>query len=526
VENAMLVESAPSSVVVESPPRSSPRELGDAATGFLVAAITCVAAALRLHGISAKPIWFDEALSFGVARLPWRAFFHALWNREANMGIYFLLLHLWLMLGSTLGFLRGLSVLFSVATVPIVYGLGARLFGRNAGLIAAWLLAINAFHIRYAQEIRGYAMVAFFAALATWLLVRNLQEPSSAHWAAYTAACSLTIYSQFLGAFVILAHFLSFAYFRKKDIPVRDLVRSYFWLAVSLLPIALFSMRTRFATVNWIPQIGPGEFLNFWEVFGGNYGLLLLSLEAVAIGLFVFGAIRSRERGDRSVEGWGHALVLLWLFVPVFLILAISIVHPLFVFRYLIPSLPALMLVIAAGIVRVKPFALSAAFCVVISVLSVLGTASYYRRDIDIVRGDWQDLFAYVYDHAQPGDGIVFYTPATQTVFDFYGTQRKPVPAWPQVLNPQDADPEKFEPVPGMPPLTELENSRPAGDRVWIVLYVPVGGDGPVDNKGAIIRDWYAKGRRRIYVNSFTQIGLILYAREPVDPSSDRAAIK
>ena len=76
------------------------------------------------------------------------------------MGVYFLLLHFWLMLGSSLGFLRGLSVLFSVATIPVIYALGARLFGRNAGLIAAWLLAINAFHIRYAQEIRGYAMVA------------------------------------------------------------------------------------------------------------------------------------------------------------------------------------------------------------------------------------------------------------------------------------------------------------------------------------------------------------------------------
>ncbi len=522
----MLVESAPSSLVVESPPCSSPRERGNVTTAFLVAAITCVAAALRLHGISAKPIWFDEALSFGVARLPLRPLLHSLWSREANMGVYFLLLHFWLSLGSTLGFLRGLSVLFSVATVPIVYGLGARLFGRNAGLLAAWLLALNAFHIRYAQEIRGYAMVAFFATLATWLLVRNLQEPSSARWAAYTAACSLTIYSQFLGAFVILAHFLSFSYFRVKDIPVRDLFRSYFWLAVSLLPIALFSMRTRFGTVNWIPQIRPSVFLNFWEVFGGNYGLLLLSLEVAAIGLFIFGGIRLKDQDGLSVEGWGRALVLSWLFVPVFLILAISMVHPLFVFRYLIPSLPALMLVVPAGVVRLKPFAIYAAFLVVISALSALGTVSYYHADIDITRGDWQDLFAYVYDHAQPGDGIVFYNPAAQTVFDFYGAQRKPVPTWPQVLNPQGDDKEKFDSVPGMPPLAELKNSRPAGDRVWVVLYLPTSGGGPLDNKGVIIRDWYAKGRHRIYVNSFTQIGLILYARDPADSGKEHVANK
>jgi mannosyltransferase len=526
VENAMPVESTSSSSALGSLVRRSPRELGDAATGLLLAVIISAAAVLRLHAISAKPIWFDEALSFGVARLPLRPLLHSLWNREANMGVYFLLLHFWLSLGSTLGFLRGLSVLFSVATIPIVYALGACLFGRNAGLIAAGLLAINAFHIRYAQEIRGYAMVAFFATLATWLLVRNLQEPSSAHWAAYTAACALTVYSQFLGAFVILVHFLSLTYLRPKDIPIRALVRSYFWLAVSLLPVAIFSIRARFGTVNWIPQLRFSTFLNFWEVFGGNYGLPLLSLEAVAIGLFIFGGIRSRDQEGHSLRGWGYALVLAWLFVPVFLILAISIVHPLFVFRYLIPSLPALALVVAAGIVNLKPFALSAAFCVVISVLSVLGTVSYYRGDFDIIRGDWQDLFAYVYDHAQPGDGIVFYNPASQTVFDFYGAQRKPVPVWPETLNPQDGDNEKFDPLPGMPALAELENSRPAGDRVWLVLYLPVSRDGTPDTKGAIIRDWYAKGRRRIYVNSWTSIGLILYARDPADSSKDRAASK
>ena len=280
----------------------------------------------------------------------------------------------------------------------------------------------------------------------------------------------MTVYSQFLGAFVILAHILSFTYLRSKDIPIRALVRSYFWLAVSLLPIAIFSLRTRFGTVNWIPEVRPSVFLNFWEVFGGNYGSLLLSLEAVAIGLFIFGASRSRKQGYDSLRGWGFALALAWLFVPVFLILFISIVHPLFVFRYLIPSLPALMLVIAAGIVKLKPIALSAAFCVLISILSVLGTVSYYPGDFDIIRGEWRTVFAYVFDHAQPGDGIVFYNPAAQTVFDFYGSQRKPVPAWPETLNPQNDQNEKFDPPPGMPALAELENSRPAGDRVWLVF--------------------------------------------------------
>jgi len=148
---------------------------------WLLVLITLVAALLRLHGIASKSLWLDEGISVEIARLPWRQFFYVLRHREINMSLYYVLLHFWLALGSTEGFIRGLSVLFSVATVPALYALGARLFGRVAGLLAAWLLAINAYHIRYAQEARSYALVVFIATLATWLLVRNLQEPASAH---------------------------------------------------------------------------------------------------------------------------------------------------------------------------------------------------------------------------------------------------------------------------------------------------------------------------------------------------------
>ena len=175
----------------------------------LWALIVPVAAFLRLHAISAKSLWLDEAMSAGIARLPWSQFFRVLWNREINMTLYYLLLRLWIHAGSSEAFLRGLSLIFSVATVPLLYTLGTRLFGRTAGLAAALLLALSAYQIRYAQEARAYALVAFLATLATFLLVRNLQSPATARWGAYSAVCALVVYAQILGALLILAHAFS-----------------------------------------------------------------------------------------------------------------------------------------------------------------------------------------------------------------------------------------------------------------------------------------------------------------------------
>src|SRR5262249_33952265 len=112
----------------------------------LLASITLCSMLLRFHALGAKSIWLDEGISIAIARLPWSQLLRVLWQREANMTLYYLLLRCWMTLGSSEGFIRALSVLFSVATVPLLYALGSRLFGRPAGLLAAWLLAINAYH--------------------------------------------------------------------------------------------------------------------------------------------------------------------------------------------------------------------------------------------------------------------------------------------------------------------------------------------------------------------------------------------
>src|SRR4030088_1938242 len=215
--------------------------LGIATSSWLLALITLVAAVLRFHALTTKSFWLDEGISVEIARLPWPQFFYVVRHREINMAVYYLFLHFWLALGSTEGFIRALSVLFSVATVPVLYALAGRLFGRHTGLLAAWLLAINAYHVRYAQEARSYALVVFLSVLATWLLTRNLQKPSSAHWGSYAACTVLIVYSHFFGGFVVLAHWVSLVFLRRNEIPWRKLVRNMLWFIYLMIPIEVFS---------------------------------------------------------------------------------------------------------------------------------------------------------------------------------------------------------------------------------------------------------------------------------------------
>jgi len=513
----MATVAPPASISSDALPSRAASSRQTWANAILPVTITLAAAVLRFHSIAAKSFWLDEGISFDIARLPSHRLLYELWHRQPNMSPYFVLLHFWLALGSGEGFIRALSVLFSVGTIPVVYALGARLFGRHAGLLAAWFLAINAYHIRYAQEARAYAMVVFLAALASWLFVRNIEEPAGAHWKEYTAVCALCAYSHFYGALIVAAHFVSLAFLPRGQADWRKMVRSFRWFTLFMVPIAVFSAKTGAAPVNWLPPVNWGTLPKFGIVFAGNYGLRLLILDLAMIGLAALGAVRTLRQGGRTFETWRYGLLASWLFAPLGMALGASLLRPLFFPRYLSPCLPALVLLIAAGITRLRWATLSLVFCAAISPGSLLGTISYYQTDFDLYRADWRAAAAYVFDHAQPGDSVYSYQ-VNQEPFEFYRWQRRPAPAWPKTLNPplnSDEAKEDFVAIPG----TVVRSAWPVGGRVWLLLpYIdnPTGRPDPAD---LAVRDWFASGRHRAEVQRLPLIEVMLFVDDATDSS-------
>src|SRR5690242_15230387 len=116
----------------------------------VISGITALAAVLRLLYLGKKSFWMDEIVSVSIARLDPAGFRNIVLSWELNEGLYYTLLRNWMHLGQSEFFIRLLSLLPSVAAIPFVYLLGRRLVSEKAGLVAALLLAVNAFDVRYA----------------------------------------------------------------------------------------------------------------------------------------------------------------------------------------------------------------------------------------------------------------------------------------------------------------------------------------------------------------------------------------
>ena len=138
------------------------------ATRYALLAIVLVASALRLPTLGTQSLWFDEAATWSQVEGTLGDLFIRT-SADNYPPLYNILA--WLavqVLGDAEWVLRLPAALLAVANVPLLYLLGRRIAGPSAGLLAAALLALSAYHVWYSQEARMYSLLAFAATAYAW----------------------------------------------------------------------------------------------------------------------------------------------------------------------------------------------------------------------------------------------------------------------------------------------------------------------------------------------------------------------
>ena len=431
----------------------------------LVSGITVLAAVLRLLYLGQRSFWLDEIVSVSIARLDPAGFRNIVLSWELNEGLYYTLLRGWMHLGQGEFFVRLLSVLPSVAAVPFVYLLGRRLFSQKAGLIAALLLAVNAFDVRYAQEARGYSLFSFLVVLACWFFVRCVDAPEKkGNWAGLVIALVLGIYAHFFAGFILPVFWLA-AVMHKKPFSWRKLLVSSAVIVFLTVPALLFVATKNRGQVGWVQPTTWRDLYNLAILLSGRGGLPLLLLCAVGLALALAKMFR-RAPGTGKQEVWGYALVWMWLVLPVAITVAISALKPMLVSRYLLFCVPAFMLLVGAGLSLIRPRWLVGAMLVAIVALSLRGVADYYRTGFDPPEQDWRGAVHYLLAEAQPGDAVLFYHPLARLSYEYYRQRWLQFPA-PTVVFPPRADARLLKGTqPDFALLPELPARYP---RLWVV---------------------------------------------------------
>ncbi len=466
--------------------------------------LSAVSASLRLLFLTKKPFWFDECFSVEVARLPWHDFARLLWRREANMSLYYLLLRGWLHFGSSPFFIRSLSVIFSVATLPAIFWLAGKLFDRRTALLAVALLSCNAYHIRYAQEARSYSLFVLLATLSTGFFVAALRNASRRNHRGYIVASVLAVYSHLYALLLLAAQWLSV----RKLPAVKSFRRAWIWCGLAALPLVVFAAKTGTGPIRWIQRPGLRDVLDFWEHLAGNGGLALLALYVAACAI----AILYRDKADT----WSIRLLLIWLIFPPGLMLLLSLARPLFLGRYFIFCLPPLTILSAAGLAKLRRTWLIGVSLAAMLLLSLQGTFSYYNHDFDLERDASEAATNYILDHAQPGDAILFHIAEARVPYEFFRSIRagksRETASGPEIIYPRNGDRLDYRDFTGKPTLDFVRSIPGHHSRVWLVL-MSNGSPGHADTTTLMLNQVLGESMKLVEVTRFSQVETRLYTQ-------------
>lgn len=402
-----------------------------------LALLGLTALAIRLWGLTRQSLWIDEIFSMKYAGFgetmswaklqvnlqgPLHAFFLFLWTKLFGWGELSIRLP---------------QAIVSALSVPLLYLVARKDFPERTAMAGAVALAINPFHVWYAQEVRNYAFVVFATLLAIWA-VRGLEEKGGiASIARVIASWTSGLLLNMSFAFHVAAAALyGLLRLRKEKSFLLGLAASAVVTAILLLPweIGFYQRRVQgsyLLKTGAVPETAllRGEttapllgipYAAYSFAVGFSLGPSLRELhdlparEAVArhplaiasvaavFGILCASGIFRWIRGDDRRRFW-----LLCLVVPIFIAYLVAsrnvkVFNP----RYLSVALPAFVLLLADGASSLRPRALAiavASAAIILSVVSLIQLQTrpaYWKEDAraaaGILRGEMR-----------PGDLVV-----------------------------------------------------------------------------------------------------------------------
>lgn len=476
----------------------------------LLAAIVVIASLLRFHAISQKNVWVDEGVSIALARLDWYNFVRILWRHEANMTLYYLFLRAWLPFGGSEAYIRTLSALFGIATIPAVFVLARRMFDARVGLTASLLLAVNAYAVRYSQEARSYSLYPLLCVLSTIYFLKFLQQTTRRNRVAYVVLSVLSVYAHFFAGLLIVAQFVSVRLLDPKTVPL-DVKKAWKHIAFSVAPLAVFVATTGVGVLRWVPRPRLSDLRTCFLFLTGNGGTVLILLYVAVIAGAMALALREGLRLPLHFESWRYVFLFIWLAFPILFVFLISQLKPLFVTRYFAFTIPALVILAAAGLARIRPRFVAGALLLVFAFLSLRGDGAFYQKDFDISRDDWRTASRYVLARSQAGDVILFHQPLTRMPYEYYKSVT-PAENPPTVIYPEHGPRLMFRDFyAGRAPDAFLASIPARYQRIWVALSYNQLPTGP-DPTTRFLTDLFTKDYHTVTVREFPGIEVRLYS--------------
>jgi mannosyltransferase len=368
-------------------------------------ALVAVALGLRLYQLGHEDFWIDEVFQIRVSAQPLRDIvanyrpgvtYSTLTRDQAPLSN--LVYHFAVGEPADEARARLPSALFGALGVGAALAVAARLLPFGVALLAAALLAVSPLDLRYGQECRFYALWALEATLSYLALVRALDGGGRRWWFAYGVATVAGLYTCLMHGLVVVAQAVTVAGYGRLTRRGRPAAVAFIVVmlavAAATVPVArvVLAEADRPAGTARPPTLSALPYTLFAYAVGFSLGPTVSVLHAqphplavvtehpsVAVVLVVFGSVALAGVLRLGRSSRAASVVLPWLVVPPVGVLALSLLTNItYNVRYALASLPAFLMVVAAGCLALPTRAARAVAIAVVGGCMLVSLAGYY----------------------------------------------------------------------------------------------------------------------------------------------------
>lgn len=377
----------------------------------VIAVCGLVTAGLVFAHLGAPSFWYDEAASAAFSHLSVAQLAATVRHQDAFYAFYYLLLHGISDVSQSEAALRSLSALAGVGFTIATALLAQRLAGARAAVAAAIIATCSPLAFGAAREARPYSLFMLLATLLSWAFLRAAESPVRRRWIVFVATAVLACYVHLFAIFVVAAHAL-WAFLVRRALYRRGFGLALAAIVAALVPLLLL-IRGNGNVNAWIPRPGIADLARLGVSFAGSEKALALIVLVLCFAA-VLGLLRLRRHQSPTIaEPW--LFLAFWLFTPIVVVFAASLVRPIFIDRYLDGAYPAYVLLVALALARL-PLAASAAAIALIVALMVKPIELAYHPSNE----DWRSATAFVLAAARPGDAVVVYPSYERRGYEYY----------------------------------------------------------------------------------------------------------
>lgn len=384
-----------------------------------VVGILLLALAVRLYQLDLQVVWYDEAFSVWLARMPIdRAIYFT--AQDVHPPLYYLLLHAWMTgFGDGVVAIRSLNVVLGVVTVAAGMLLAHRMASRRIAVMAGLLLAMFPIAVYYSQEARMYGLLGLLMLSAAYMLLSWAQQQYSRYLLGYALLMIAGLYTHYFAALGALVGWV-YVLFARAPGGQRLISMLRWWLCNLLiasaylpwLPTLYGQVHENTGMVSWIAPVTLVTLpQSLWIAFmlGGDSSVMGIMTMVLTVLIFVAAARAARQSKEPDKAG---ALLVIYCFVPVCVTWLFSFVLPLYVERYLVFAFLGLPILLAVAMNGLR-WKWQVTLLIACLFFEGVGLANLYNRAFNLRGGnEWVNnrldyVMAQVAARWQPGDALL-----------------------------------------------------------------------------------------------------------------------